>query len=144
MGQSKKNYIINRDFDHFKDSIRYMMNSVPKKIDPMVSRTYMPGYDMQDWLTLKTDEELYTAIQIVNISTENHNSFYSNDKEDLYIYFNKIEIKERPSPVNTNGLKNMLRWELNRWGDNCISYRELLKDYRPLTETEKLLYAKEE
>ena len=119
----------------------------PKKVfkpEPEYSRTYMPGYDIGDWLTLKTDEEIYTAIQVAKITTENYNNFYVNTRDELYIHFNRIEIKERPNPVNTTGLKNMLRWELNRWGDNCISYTELLKDYRPLTDTEKLLYAKEE
>lgn len=145
MGQSKKNCMINPDFDHFRDSIRYMMSSLPKKIDPMVSRTYMPGYDMGDWLTLKADKEIHTILQITNIYNDSPmQGFYKTTKEDLYIYYTVVVVKEEAEVVNTQGLKRMLRWELDRWNNNRITYSELLKNFRPLTETEKLLYAKEE
>ena len=120
----------------------YVHSPAPKNY----SRTYMPGYDMGDWLTVKTDKEIYTIIKITNISTESkYNSFYGNiGKDDLFIYYEAIEVKEMPKTVDTNGFKRMVRWELDRWDNNCMTYSDLLKRYRPLTETEKLLYAQEE
>lgn len=148
MGQSKKNYIINPDFDHFKDSIRYMMNSLPKKIDPMVSRTYMPGYDLGDWLTLKKDKEIYIIIQITDVSIENKLTgvfyTYENGKDELFIYYKTVQVKEEPEIVDQNSLRRQLHWAVEPWNNNCVTYSNLLKDYRPLTDTEKLLYAKED
>lgn len=119
----------------------YVHSPAPKNY----SKTYMPGYDLGDWLTLKADKEIYTILQITNISNEGPmQGFYKTTKEDLYIYYRVVEVKEEAKVIDTQGLKRMLRWELDRWHNNCITYSELLKDYRPLTDTEKLLYAKED
>lgn len=143
----KSQHIINSGFDHFSDSARYTIDrwpTKPKPVDPLISRTYMPGFDMGDWLTLKTEEPIYEIIQVVEITTEPPSYFYTTtDRDDLYIKFKKIEVQERPPMMSATTAKNFLRWNLYD-RDTCVSYKELLKEYRPLTETEKLLYAKEE
>lgn len=125
----------NKDFEFYMSRL----NASEVSAKTTYNRTYLPGYDLGDWLTLKSDDKLYSAIQITDI-TDDSGNMYRSEKEDLYMRFRKVEIAERPEVVTTKHFRPILMWNML---DNVISYTELLKEYRPLTANEKLLYIKE-
>ena len=97
---------------------------------PNYNRTYLPGYDLGNYLTLK-NKPLYTVIKIKKITG-------SDRGDDLTILCEVITIKEYTDPKIPTPI---LRWYMG--DENQMTYSNLLKDYRPLTTNEILLYVKE-
>lgn len=119
---------------------KYIAEYIEFPIDTTgIARTYMPGYDVGDWLTYKEDKDLYTAFKICKVSNQNPYSYYANqESDDLYIHLSILEIRPK-SKTFTNIEQFRHMWAT----PNCIDYAHLLKNYRPLTENEKLLYINE-
>lgn len=119
----------------------YGMVEVTSPKEPNWSRTYLPGYDIGDYLCPKQDAtptEIIIITKVTNTSEAYHSSGIRYDS-DLVIHFNRVKEAELPEKLNPV----QFRWFMYR-SDTEMQYSHLLKNYRPLTDTELLLYTSED
>lgn len=119
--------------DKFK---KHFTEVVPSK-EPDWNRTYLPDYDVGDYLTHKEAQTPTQIIKITRVSNCSDSWYGSGIKydSDLVLHFDVIkeaEVPEKLSPIQ-------VRWFLQREHTELL-YSQILKDYRPLTDTELLLY----
>lgn len=110
-------------------------------------RTYLPGYDVGDYLTRKNSKVAEDIIKIRNVTTTHPSSKYIDkypvtNKDEIYIEFEVIKEPVLHSPEGPTRFVGI--WNQMLWHDNTIPYASLLLGYRPLTEAEKVLYVYEE
>lgn len=125
--------------NYWKREYQSKEKEAPK--EPNWSRTYLPGYDIGDYLCPKQDAtptEIIRIDRVTNTSEAYHSSGIRYDS-DLVIHFFRVKeplVKEKMD-------MNQFRWFMYR-ADTEMQYSNLLKEYRPLTDVEKLLYTTED